>query len=258
LSVDLRSGERSSDERVKCPGPDQPAHLTLLGGFELARGGQVIPLPSPAQRLVAFLAVRGGQPLSRAHVAGTQWLDASQERALASLRSAVWRTRRCEPGLLEADASHLRLGDGVSVDSHDKAQRAHRLIEEPVTCEEHELSAAGLTGELLPDWLDDWVLFERERLRQLFLHALESLSRRLSALGRHAAAVEASGAVVQQEPLRETGHRALIEAHLAEGNRNEAIRQYRVYRKIMRDELDLEPSPRFTALLEHALQRPLR
>ena len=46
--------------------------------------------------------------------------------------------------------------------------------------------------DLLPGWYDDWTILERERLRQRVLHALEAQSRILSAVGRHAVAVEAA------------------------------------------------------------------
>ena len=74
-------------------------------------------------------------------------------------------------------------------------------------------------GELLPHWYDDWVVIERERFRQLRLHALDALCESLAAAGRYAAAVEAGRASVAAEPLRESAHRLLIQAHLAEGNR---------------------------------------
>lgn len=254
MALEVRSLESSADEAADVMAAAGPsARLRLLGGFELARGGRSITLPAPAQRLVAFLAVRG-QPLSRAHIAGSLWLDAPQERALANLRSAVWRARRCDQGLLEVGTGQLRLSDGIEVDVKDQSAVAHRLIDES-SCDAEELAPGGLTRELLPDWLDEWVLIERERVRQLFLHGLEALCRRLSGLGRHAHAIEAGTAVVQQEPLRESAHRVLIEAHLAEGNRNEALRQYRDYRAIMRDELGLDPSAHLAALLERALNR---
>ena len=99
------------------------------------------------------------------------------------------------------------------------------------------------SGELLPDWYDDWVMIERERLRQLRLHALEIVCRRLAAMRLFGPAVDAGLAAVLDEPLRESAQRALIEAHLAEGNRSEAIRQYNSYRERLYTELRLEPSP---------------
>jgi DNA-binding SARP family transcriptional activator len=55
-------------------------------------------------------------------------------------------------------------------------------------------------------------------------------------------AIEAGFAAVTADPFRESGHRALIRAHMREGNRSEAIRQYRLYRQILGEELGIEPS----------------
>jgi DNA-binding SARP family transcriptional activator len=105
-----------------------------------------------------------------------------------------------------------------------------------------ELAPAALARDLLPDWYDDWVVLERERFRQLRLHALEALCRRLTEAGRFGAAVQAGLAAVAGEPLRESAHRILIQAHLAEGNPGEAVRQYHLYRRLLAGELAIEPS----------------
>jgi DNA-binding SARP family transcriptional activator len=54
---------------------------------------------------------------------------------------------------------------------------------------------------------------------------------------------------VAVEPLRESAHRALIGAHLAEGNRVEALRQLARLRHLLREELGVEPSLRAVDLL---------
>jgi DNA-binding SARP family transcriptional activator len=104
-------------------------------------------------------------------------------------------------------------------------------------------------GEILPDWYDDWLVIERERFRQLRVHALERLCDRLTAAGRFAEAVDAGLAAVESEPLRESAHRALIRTHLAEGNACEALRQYRAFRELLRRELGLRPSELMEALV---------
>jgi DNA-binding SARP family transcriptional activator len=105
-----------------------------------------------------------------------------------------------------------------------------------------------LADDLLVGWYDDWVLLERERLRQLRLHALEVLSGQLLAAGNGPAAVEAALAAVAVEPLRESAHRAVIRAHLAEGNRAEALRQRDQLRHLLRLELGVKPSRLVTDL----------
>jgi DNA-binding SARP family transcriptional activator len=110
-------------------------------------------------------------------------------------------------------------------------------------------SVSGLGRELLPDWTEDWVLLERERWRQVSLHALENLCRHLVKMRRFGAAIQAGLAAVSLEPLRESAQRALIEAHVAEGNRCEAIRQYRQYESLLQRELDLSPSTELAGLV---------
>jgi DNA-binding SARP family transcriptional activator len=61
---------------------------------------------------------------------------------------------------------------------------------------------------------------------------------------------------VSGEPLRESAHRAVIEVHLAEGNPGEALRQYDLYRRLLRVELGLSPSQAIRSLVAHLLGRP--
>jgi DNA-binding SARP family transcriptional activator len=209
--------------------------LNLLSHFGLRADGRSVELPMSAQRVAAYLALCD-HPVPRARVAATLWLDHSDERAAANLRSALWRLHR--PGLVvvEARGGQLALSRGVAIDLHLATARAWRLLDGA-----DDLDDRYLTGDVLPDWYDDWLQMERERFRQLRLHALETLAERLAALGRHAQAIDAALAAVQVDPLRETAHLALITAYLAEGNRREAIHQYERYRALLRNELDLEP-----------------
>ena len=112
------------------------------------------------------------------------------------------------------------------------------------------VSVADLSGDLLPDWYDDWLEDEREGLRQTRLYALEALARGLSASGHCADAIQAALAAIRLEPLRETAHRTLIEIHLAEGNWSEACRQFWRCRRLLREELGVEPSESMRLLLE--------
>jgi DNA-binding SARP family transcriptional activator len=105
-----------------------------------------------------------------------------------------------------------------------------------------DVEALVRSGELLPGFYDEWLLTERERLRQLRLHALEALCERLTAVGRYSAAIAAGLAAVAGEPLRESAQWILMKAYVAEGNRAEAIRQFERYRNVLRAELSLEPS----------------
>jgi DNA-binding SARP family transcriptional activator len=223
--------------------------LCLLNAFELRCGGEVVGLPVSAQRLLAFLALHE-RPVLRPYVAGTLWLDANDERAGASLRSSLWRLNRSGHHLVESTSLQLGLADDVEVDLRSAIGLAGRLIDGTATAGDVDAAEASLDGEVLPDWYDDWLLFERERFRQLSLHALEALADRLVAGGSLGGALRAALAAVRGEPLRESAHRALIRVHLAEGNRSEAIRQAELCRRLLREKLGVDPSPQLDRLLQ--------
>jgi DNA-binding SARP family transcriptional activator len=122
-------------------------------------------------------------------------------------------------------------------------QWATRLIKGTVSRDDLAVSPSWADAlDLLPGWYDDWALMERERVRQRILHALEALSRRLTDAGRYADAVEAAMLAISAEPLRESAQRALIEAHIGEGNLAEARRCYHAYHDLVRRELGVDPS----------------
>jgi DNA-binding SARP family transcriptional activator len=127
---------------------------------------------------------------------------------------------------------------------------ANRLLDSSDDCSDIVLSHEPLCGELLPDWYEDWVLLERERLQQLRLHALDALTERLISLERYGQAVQVGLKSVQEEPLRESPHRLLVRIHLTEGNLSEAVREFGRYRELLNAELGVEPSERMSSLLE--------
>jgi DNA-binding SARP family transcriptional activator len=176
------------------------------------------------------------------YVAGSLWLDASEAGANASLRTALWRLRRPHCPLVDATPTHVALSRVVHVDVREAKAAAESVIEGDASLTNERTSALSRAGEILPDWYEDWVLIEREHFRQLRLHALETLCADLTADGRFVDAIAAGLAAVEGEPLRESAHRAVIKAHISEGNPGEALRQYRYFHRLLSDRLGLQPS----------------
>lgn len=237
-------------------GPGTPLRLTLIEGFTLREGSRKLGIAASAQRLIALLALRD-RPVGRFHLAGTLWPDYPTERSLADLRTALWRVNQASEHVIAATSSFLSLGTDVDVDVRNVLAFAHRLNQaeiRPATIDLDSVGLDDLSGDLLPDWYDDWLQDEREGLRQIRLHALENLARRLSASSRHGDAIQAALAAIHLEPLRETAHRTLIEAHLAEGNWSEACRQLQRCRRLLMEELGVEPSESVRQLLENGPQ----
>ena len=228
--------------------------LALLKGFVLTCNEVCVPLSVGLQHLLAYLALHR-RALRRTHVAATLWDDVTDQRAAGNLRSALWRLRSLELDIVGSQNQHLSLSENVAVDIYE-AEKVARFVLDPTTDTDGlKLEDLPIAGELLPGWDEDWVLLERERLRQIGLHMLDALCERWTLSGRCEEAVMAGLAAVTSEPLRESSQRALIGAFLAEGNPSEALRRYGIYRDVLWRELRLEPSARISAMVEGLSRR---
>jgi DNA-binding SARP family transcriptional activator len=229
--------------------------LKLLDGFRLERDGNVLALTPGGQRLLALLGLRGA--MTRAAAAGALWPVASEGHAHGSLRTTLWRLGRTAAPLVNTESDHLELPEAIDVDVNSFTDWAMRLVNK-LTVEDSDLhNAVTMNGDLLPGWYEDWVLFERERLRQLRLHALDSAASQLCHRRRYAAAIEVALEAIRLEPLRESAHRTLITIHICEENLVEALRHFRSFRRLLNTELGVEPSPLLTSLISERVPAPM-
>jgi DNA-binding SARP family transcriptional activator len=239
--------------------PPGRVRLRLLGGFGLIVDDRLVSVPEATRRLVGLLALRGVTP--RTTVAAILWPDAEDLAVPSRIRTAVWRANTVVPGLVVPRDGMLALAPWLTTDVDLLLASSSAILREGYRASgaADDQDVADLaTKELLPEWSDDWVVEEREYLRQIQLHALEALAGALMAKHRYSAALESAMRAVQIDPLRETAHRAVIEVHLAESNVLEAARHYSRLSGLLERELGVAPSPDLGALLEGATRRPRR
>ena len=239
--------------------------LWLLGGFE-ARIGSGPPVPVPtkkAQALLAYLALTAGQSHPRDKLAALLWGDTAPGTARNALRQTLFVLRRALGGI-EDEVFHLT-GDAITLASdavQTDAGAFERAVSEgtPAALEQ----AVGLyRGDLLAGLgvaepvFEDWLMTERERLREL---ALEALARRLAhqrTSGAAAPAVQTALRLLALDPLQEAVHRTLMRLYGQLGRRAAALRQYQECVEILQRELGVEPEPETKALYQEILrQRP--
>ena len=208
-----------------------PRRVTVLGSFTLTVDGATVPLGVDSRRLVAYLAVHP-RPQERPALAADLWprvATAAAARLLADAAAAVG-----VPELFDDDGDEgapVALAADVEVDLADAMGLVRALPDIPTN---HDPDVALLSADILPGWTAPWIAVERERFRQLRLHALEERSLRLASAGRYDEAVAMAQTAVQAGPSRESARRALIEAHLAQGNIAAAVAEYDDYQELLR------------------------
>ncbi|MBL8930197.1 MAG: hypothetical protein JNL54_08755 [Kineosporiaceae bacterium] len=250
LTARVRAEDPSADHgqpALECRRPDG---VHLFDGPYVSVHGERRDVPEGSKKLLAFVCLAGGH-VERRRAAGTLWPEGDDVRAAGNLRSALWRLKGCGIDVIESDKVQLWVRAGTGVDVERLTTWADRMITHRPVAEDLDPDRwPGRRLELLPGWYDDWAIFERERMRQILLHALEALACELVRRGRAAEAVDVALTAVAAEPLRESAHRVLIETHLAEGNVGEARQAYRTYRDLALRELGVEPSRQLALLVD--------
>ncbi len=244
----------------------QPLRIQLFGGLQVFRGEQPLPgFPTQKSRgLFAFLALNHGRSHSRSTLVGRFWGDSPESVARKNLRTDIWRIRAVlepqgvEPGsCLAVCQDEVALSGSVQhwLDIHEFEAR----LDEAGSAEA-DAHAAGLLraavdlyrGDLLEGVYDEWCIFERERLRLRYLEALERLIRYHHARGEWTDAAAHGQRLLAHDALREHVHRTVIRCHLALGDRAAALRQFDTCARLLRQELDVEPSAETLALAADA------
>lgn len=223
----------SDDQRRSCTSVIQrqagPIRVAVLGSFTLIAGGTTVPLGVDARRLVAYLAIHP-RPQERAALAADLWPNLTQtaaDRLLADTAATVG----VDGLLIDEPDGPMALAADVEVDLTDALGLVRALPEIPAS---DEPDTKLLLADILPGWTAAWIAVERERFRQLRLHALEERSLRLAFAGRYTEAVAMAKAAVGTAPSRESARRALIEAHLAHGDIAAAVAEYDDFQELLR------------------------
>ncbi len=219
-----------------------PLKLYLLGPFRLENEGGSVRLPThKVESLLAYLFLHPEEH-AREKLAALFWGDFTDKRARDSLRTALKILRNHGgPNFLLADRETVQINPGYPL-WVDTREFEKQVIDAPK-------SAIPLyRGDLLADFYGEWIFPEREHLRDLYLETLLRLAQDARMRGECAQTIELAKKVLARDAANEQAHQHLMFCYFALGNKAAALKQYEEYVRVLRAELDIEPSPETTAL----------
>jgi DNA-binding SARP family transcriptional activator len=214
----------------------------VLGGLGVYPAAR---LSLPARRLIAYLGVKR-HAVTRTVGASELWPEIPDECARANLRRALWHL---PTGWIST------VGEDLILEATSDLHEAYDLASRALGGEALSFSEITLLSEdLLPGWHEEWVLQAQEAFRLLRVQALEAACRTMTRAASFALATQAGAAALAAEPLRESAAAALIEAHLAQRNRHEAVQCFRSLARRLKHELGVEPDPALAERIEFSDQ----
>jgi DNA-binding SARP family transcriptional activator len=181
------------------------------------------------------------------------WDDVDPDAARNALKVTLWRIRKALGHITIRADDGVRL-TGVTVDMWD-AQRSYRSAldaADPARREALLREAHALWEGQRPAFFEQWEWFDpiARRIDERRAEIAALLARIALESGRPEDARRLGEKIAAYDPLDEVGAEIVVRAHLARGDRAGALRCFRRYRTALRSELDCEPSPAFTQLVQ--------
>ncbi|MET9731239.1 BTAD domain-containing putative transcriptional regulator [Streptomyces sp. NPDC006458] len=247
-------------------GSDEPAPLRfgVLGPVRAWRGEEPLPTGSPQQRaLLAALLLREGRTATAAELIDALWGEEPPSQALAAVRTYASRLRKVlDAGVLASESGGyaVRGLDEGSLDlavAQDLAAEAEKARQSGHLCQAREVLGRALAlwdGEPLAGVPGPYADAQRVRLEEWRLQLLETRLDMDLEQGCHAEAVSELTALTAAHPLRERLRELLMLALYRSGRQAEALAVYADTRRLLADELGVDPGPGLRELQERILK----
>jgi DNA-binding SARP family transcriptional activator/predicted ATPase len=246
--------------------------LILLGKPQISLDGAPVTgfIYNKALALLAYLAVTK-RPHSRESLAGLLWGEMTDAAAKANLRKILSVLRQiAAPNLeigrqtvafnrdsnycLDTDLFESKLANPTvnAITPAEMQDRDVKLLDDAVQLYQGDF----LEGFYVHDApaFEEWVLPERERLQRKMQQALYQLAAHYTARGQYARGIDYTSRLLALEPWHEEVHQQMMRLLALSGQRSAALNQFEICRRLLADELGVEPN-RDTVELHHRIAR---
>ena len=241
---------------------EQKLELLLLGPVHISIAGRPVTglVSLKAKALLAYLAVERCA-IARSDLAGLLWSDFPEEAARRNLRVEISKLRQDLDRYLVFTRQEARLKPDAhfQIDVHEFEDNLAALHKNrPLPDLKRLAQAAALyRGDFLhglqmrdAPLLDDWLLMERVRLRQAAVELLDALVRSAIEHQDYPTGLAAVRKSLTIDNLREESHRQLMLLLALSGDRSASVAQYESTRRILVQELGIEPGEETQSLIQ--------
>jgi DNA-binding SARP family transcriptional activator len=246
--------------------------VSLFGRLSIRSDEQVFERAENTKplELLCYLLVYRDRPHPREKIASLLWDNTSTERSKKNLRQTLWQLQStltpfcqtCDTPLLLVEPEWLQLNEQarLALDVRE-FERAYALTHDtngqqllPLQVQLIENALELYRGNLLDGWYQDWCLFERERLQNMYLSMLDKMMGYCELYQRFEQGISYGVQILRYDRAHERTYANLMRLHYQAGDRTAALHQYERCVAALREELSVEPSRQTSELYELVMQ----
>lgn len=249
----------------------RPDMLPSVRAFAFGRGSvlvgerQVSDLEwrSEKSKEMFFLLLLSPQDaLSKEEIFTALWPDLPESKCNSNFHSSLYRLRRAlfhECVVRDADGGYLLNPKGTfesDVLAFNRVMlEADAAKDEDARAEKLQEAIALYTGGLLASTYSEWAEPLRREMEDRYIEALNELAARQLRAGQYDDALALFKLLEGVDPYSEAASHGIMKAYVSMNDGASAMRHYRRFRQLLKDELDEEPSEALTALYREATSR---
>lgn len=240
--------------------------ICLFGVYPIRIGGEPchLGISGATLKLFQYLLLAAGKEIRRELLAEIFWSRSSADRQRSALNSAIWRIKRQLNGINGIDlvsngpTACLQVAPDVSNDAKALSDIVHSIsINEPLDESRVERLCHALgncNAPFMEGVTSDWVLTEREKMFNIKIRGMTMLMHWRGEQRRYEDALEVGRRLLAEDAFREAAQCEVMWLYVLNGQRAQALRQYKEYCALLKDELDIDPMPETLALYNHILR----
>lgn len=218
--------------------------------------------------LLCYLLLNKPHPQNREKIANQFWGGLPSQTSRKYLRNALWRLRHAFQIAGEPLEKYIFINeDTISFINHETTWLDTEIFENVISrhliIPEHEINDEQVQnlenatdlyiGDLLESCYDDWCLYDRERYRLLYTHAMQKIMLFHTHHLHFRQALSTGERLLALDNTQEKVHRQMMGLYWLQGNRSAAISQYKKCYEILHEELGIRPMRETRTIYEQIL-----
>lgn len=250
--------------------------VRLFGRFSVEVDGQTLEglEARKVQELFSYLLIHRDRPHPRETLAGILWEAQSTAQSKKYLRQALWQLHNAFQRLDESSVEPILIVEAEWIQINPKAKfqldvgELEAAFKPTQGLRGRELAASKIEAletaiqlyrdDLLLGWYQDWCIFERERLQNMYIAILDKLMGYFEAHGYYEDGIIYGTRILGFDRARERTHRSLMRLYYLADDRTGALRQYKRCTQALEQELGVKPAKQTKELYELAVEdRPI-